>query len=146
MPQGGLLIAMEACDEAGLRRGQDRHGPRLACPLRCEQGTIRSGAVVVVGVPAMLYGAAVSRPTAAALRAARTASPVARAFARYTRGSLLAVPWRADPAAAVAIGLLWRLVLVGAASGEAIFEALLRSPRAGGLLAAAASRLRDGGP
>lgn len=104
---------------------------RLALPLAA-----RVQAMAGAGVPAMPCGAAVSRPTAAALRTARTATlPVLlRARLRVAPEAvdfLLAVLWCADPAAYVAIGP-WDL---------------LRRPRssARSRRGAAAAGLRDAG-
>lgn len=96
--------------------------------------------------------AAVARRTVATLRIARTAAlrVVFRARLRAAPRAvafLLAIPWHAGPAAIVAIdpwALLYRLVRAGAASGDAVLEALEYAPRLGELLAAAAvSGLRD---
>lgn len=88
-------------------------------------------------VPAMLCGAAVSRPAAAAMRAARTAALCemrmrACALRPKAVACLHAVPWRADLAAVVPSAR-------GICSGAwcALAGALERPPRAGGVLAAA---------
>lgn len=99
--------------------------------------------MTAAGVPAMLYGAAVCRPTAAALHAAKTATLRVLLHAQLRAvNCLLAVPWRAEPAVYVAIGpwdLLWRVVRDGAAGGDAVLDAQSRPPHAGGLLSAAAT-------